>query len=151
MAATVKVIANLENFQHRFKNIRNILPGLIKAGEATTAGMIENWIKGKGGNDRRMQPLTPRYKRRKIESGRKGIPDLNVSGDLYRSFITRRQGRYVVKLTFTRDAMGKALGNWSGIRGRSKKRRNPRLDMMSVSRKLARKATEIVSNFLKRR
>jgi hypothetical protein len=128
-----KMKYNLDDLDKVKKNITRIQPTVLEAGEKAIGEIIGNWSSGKGGNNKSMKALTEKYKTRKRNSGRSGKRDLNWTGDLYRSFIVKKEGKSSAKLTFTSDAMGKAKGNY-------------KLDnnMMKVSKKIKEMVLSII-------
>ena len=131
---SVKVIFKLDDTKKVVKNIKGIQSIMIRAGELAIGEIVKKWNKGKGGNNKTMKALTDKYRAKKKASGRRGIRDLNWTGDLYRSFITRREGSDKVALTFTNDAKSKAAANY-----------NRDNNMMKVGRDIRNKVLDIIN------
>jgi hypothetical protein len=128
-----KVIMKLDSIKTLTKNLKNIDKAMFKGASLAQSEILEDWSKGRGANSKALKKLTRVYKSRKMKSGRKGIRDLNLSGDLYRSFIVKKESIVRWALTFTKDAMGKARGNYEVDN-----------NMMKVSKRLAEKVNRLV-------
>ena len=124
--------ADLRNLKKRVKALTTGLPAnMQKTGNEGIILVQENWNKAKGADGKKLDDLQKAYKARKRKSGRKGIPDLQFSGQLRQSMFARVRGNKAL-LTFRgREALQKARGN-------AKTRNN----MMLPGRKLAKALTD---------
>jgi hypothetical protein len=123
MAVTLK----LENIIGREKVLRQGMPGIIKAAaQSVRSHLLLNWRAAKGGDESALESLTPAYAKRKAGGkgpGRRPVPDLNLSGELYRGLTQKMTGK------------SSALVYFSGIRNQNVARGNyaKRPSMMELS------------------
>jgi len=66
---------------------------LVQVGEGIIIPeIIKNWLSGKGADGKPMAPLSPDYAEYKVnELKRKGIPDMNVTGNLQSSLRVKKK------------------------------------------------------------
>jgi len=142
---TENAIIDLRNIERRFKYLKTGLSkDLIAEAQATKIFLKRNWLAGKGGDEKAMKGLTPRYKRLKTSQGGKGIPDLigpntkrGAGGQLQSSMVVIKKSSSKVIITFSGNR------NLNVARGLIKKRRG----MMMISEKQKRR---VIKNIYKR-
>jgi hypothetical protein len=137
-------VISLKNIGARKKNLKRFDKTLNRIAEQIKTGLIQRWTKGIGGDDVRLAKLTEPYKAKKRSSGRKGIADFNLSGDLYRSLFWHKSGFLTRTISFRGEEIKKA-------RGLSKQRGGIRKNFMKVSDKWRRKLLKFVFREVKKR
>lgn len=109
----VKVKKNLRHLETVKKNLEDTTDNLGQTAEFVIGEIIDLWGKGKGATGTKMKKLSTKYGNKKEKSGRKRIRDLNWTGDLYRALFPKKEAKDRYALTFSKDAMGKAVGNYN--------------------------------------
>ena len=80
MAITSK--RDVDNLHKLVKKLKNIQGTMLAIGNTYSSEVIKSWNKGKNVQGQAFKKLSAGYKRQKIKAGKKGIPDLDMSGDL---------------------------------------------------------------------
>lgn len=124
MAVSIQI--SDKHLRHRIDVLTHVDKVLMQLGEVAKGYITDNWLVGRGANDKQMPGLTTKYMRRKTSTGRLGIRNLNWSGKLIQSYFVKRLSKYSVLLRPQSPEEGKARGNAKYSRGR----------MMSVGRGL---------------
>jgi len=106
------IIIRTPNIKQRAKWLKTgVRPTMNKAGFKTILFLRLQWSAGKGGNEKSMKRLSKAYKKKKTESGRKGIPDMNFEGNMTQGLTIIQKEEDTVEVTFREPERKKAAGN----------------------------------------
>ena len=109
---SVEIKVDLGSLKQYTKNLVNIDKALGPAVILGQGLIVKEWTKARGGNRRAMRKLSPKYRKWKGEKTGRFRRDLNLSGDLYRSFIDVKKKKNIFFMTFKSSAGKKAEANY---------------------------------------
>ena len=137
MAISVKVTRNTPQLDRYIKGLKEVDPITQKAAIKLQGDLLTAYARGGNLSSRDTNKrLTSDYREKKRESGRRGIRDLNVTGDLIRSF-------RVVKEAFASYSTGPR-----GTKNQAKMAGNLKYDENLM--KVSRKNKQVITDFIKK-
>lgn len=136
-----RIVINLDDIEARVKNLKRIDETLVKSGFITKAHLVKNWLRGRGGDEKSMRPLTSVYANKKATSGRSPIPNLLFSGAMQQSLSVKKLSKTKADVTFLTSLQRKKA------EGNQEKRKN----MMALSGRFITSITNFVLKQLQRK
>ena len=138
----MEVQYNLDNIKKRIANIKTIQRINILAAFEALHNLIAKWGKGIGGDNLLLTQLSAQYKQIKANTGRKPIPNMNYSGQLYGAMSVKKYQDTGAVIYAAGDIQNKKLS------GNVEYRNN--LLSLSKDTALVARLTKLVSDALKK-